>query len=81
MDRTTLETIANEAVREVGFSFKLTSVLMDSGTWEIWFSGMSPAFSVKIQDKDLPHKDLVRGLIKLELLKHAVSTSQQRAAS
>ena len=73
MDRTKLEAIANEAVREVGFSFKLTSVVMDSGTWEIWFTGMSPTFSVKIQDEDLSHEDLVRSLIKLELLKHAVA--------
>jgi hypothetical protein len=82
MDRTKLEAIATQAIREVGFSFRIMSILLDAGTWEIWFSGVvSPTFSVKIQDADLSHDGLVRSTIKLELLKHAVSTKSQRAAS
>ena len=80
MERDKLETIANEAAGEVGFSFKLTSVLSDAGTWEIWFSGVHPTFSVKIQDADLAHEALVRSRIKLELLRHAVSTNQGAAS-
>jgi hypothetical protein len=52
MDRTRLEVIATQAVREVGFSFTIQSIVSDAGTWEIWFSGVSPTFSVKIQDAD-----------------------------
>ena len=81
MDTTKVEAIATQAVREVEFSFTITSIVLDAGTWEIWFSGVSPIFSVNIQDADLSHDSLVRSIIKLQLLKHAVSTKSQLAAS
>src|SRR6187455_607696 len=79
-DTTKVEAIATQAVREVGFSFTITSTVLDAGPYEIWFSGY-PLSSPRGFKMRTYRRRACSQHFKQELSKHHVSTTSHLAAS
>ena len=77
-----IERLTKEALKELGVSFRIFSIVNTAGVWEIWFSSKTPMeFVVRLRAQDAGNDESIRHKIKLELMKHASAPGAKSGGS